>query len=198
MSETATSAETTTQPVPQKEVLDRAADALLTLAEERLWAEITLRDIAVAAGVGFADLYSRAPGKAALLERLGARFDRAALDTAELEPAPDAHDRLFEAVMARLEAMEPHRAALIAIGRSEGLAMVGPRLPRTARALLEASGIDTSGFGGAARIAAMTAVWTRILVVWRDDDGALNRTMAEIDKQLKQMRRGLERVRAGY
>ena len=131
MSDTVT-AETTAQPVPLKEVLDRAADALLTLAEERLWSEITLRDIAVASGVGFADLYSRAPGKAALLERLGARFDRAALDTAELEPAPDAHDRLFEAVMARLEAMEPHRAALIAIGRSEGLAMVGPRLPRPA------------------------------------------------------------------
>ena len=124
--------------------------------------------------------------------------DRAALDTAELEPAPDAHDRLFEAVMARLEAMEPHRAALIAIGRSEGLAMVGPRLPRTARALLEAAGIDTSGLSGAARVAAMTAVWTRVLVVWRDDEGALNRTMAEIDKQLKQMRRALERIRAGY
>ena len=197
MSDT-TAADTTAQPVPRTEVLDRAADALLTLAEERLWSEITLRDIAVAAGVGFAELYARAPGKAALLERLGARFDRAALDTAELEPAPDAHDRLFEAVMARLEAMEPHRAALIAIGRSEGLAMVGPRLPRTARALLEAAGIDTSGLSGAARMAAMTAVWTRILVVWRDDEGALNRTMAEIDKQLKQMRRGLERVRAGF
>ena len=115
MSDT-TAADTTAQPVPRTEVLDRAADALLTLAEERLWSEITLRDIAVAAGVGFAELYARVPGKAALLERLGARFDRAALDTAELEPAPDAHDRLFEAVMARLEAMEPHRAALIAIG----------------------------------------------------------------------------------
>lgn len=179
-------------------LLDTAADAALSLAEERLWADITLRDIAVAAGVTFADLYAKAPGKTALLERLSARFDRAALTTAELEPAADAHDRLFEAVMARLEAMEPHRAALIAIGRSEGLAALGPRLPRTARALLEASGIDTGGLKGAARIAAMTAVWTRILVVWRDDEGALNRTMAEIDLQLKRMRRNLERVRAGY
>ena len=186
---------TETQP---PHILDTAADAALSLAEERLWADITLRDIAVAAGVTFADLYSKAPGKAALLERLSARFDRAALTTAELEPAADPHDRLFEAVMARLEAMEPHRAALVAIGRSEGLAALGPRLPRTARALLEASGIDTGGLKGAARITAMTAVWTRILVVWRDDEGALNRTMAEIDMQLKRMRRGLERVRAGY
>ena len=134
-------------------ILDKAADAALALAEERLWADITLRDIAVAAGATFADLYAKAPGKAALLERLSARFDRAALTTAELEPASDPHDRLFEAVMARLEAMEPHRAALIAIGRSEGLAALGPRLPRTARALLEASGIDTGGVKGAARVA---------------------------------------------
>ncbi len=189
---------TTVTETEAPHLLDTAADAALALAEERLWADITLRDIAVAAGVTFADLYSKAPGKAALLERLSARFDRAALTTAELEPAADPHDRLFEAVMARLEAMEPHRAALVAIGRSEGLAALGPRLPRTARALLEASGIDTGGLKGAARIATMTAVWTRILVVWRDDEGALNRTMAEIDMQLKRMRRGLERVRAGY
>ena len=180
------------------ELLDKAADAALSLAQDRLWSEITLRDIAVAAGVGFADLYARAPGKSALLERLAARFDRAALNTAELEPAAEAHDRLFEAVMARLEAMEPHRTALVAIGRSEGLAALGPRLPRTARALLEAAGIDSGGVAGAARIVAMTAVWTRILLVWRDDEGALNRTMAEIDKQLKSMRKGLERLRAGY
>ncbi len=180
------------------DLLDKAADAALGLAEERLWSEITLRDIAAVAGVGFADLYSRAPGKSALLERLSVRFDRAALNTAELEPAAEAHDRLFEAVMARLEAMEPHRAALVAIGRSEGLAAIGPRLPRTARALLESAGIDTSGFAGAARVAAMTAVWTRTLVVWRDDEGALNRTMAEIDKQLKTMRKGLDRIGAGY
>lgn len=188
---------TVTEPT-SPHLLDTAADAALALAEERLWADITLRDIAVAAGVTFADLYAKAPGKAALLERLSARYDRAALNTAELEPAADPHDRLFEAVMARLEAMEPHRAALIAIGRSEGLAALGPRLPRTARALLEASGVDTGGVKGAARIAAMTAVWTRILVVWRDDEGALNRTMAEIDLQLKRMRRGLDRVRAGF
>lgn len=180
------------------DLMDKGADAALGLADDRLWSEITLRDIAVAAGVSFADLYARAPGKSALLEHLSARFDRAALATAELEPAAEAHDRLFEAVMARLEAMEPHRNALVAIGRSEGLAAIGPRLPRTARALLEASGIDTGGVSGAARMAAMTAVWIRILIVWRDDEGALNRTMAEIDKQLKSMRKGLDRIRAGY
>ena len=186
--------------VPAADVLDRAAEAAQALARDRPWGEIALRDIARAAGLPFAELYARAPGKAALLDRLSRRFDREALIQAEDDVAPDAevHDRLFEAVMARLEAMAPHRDALIAIARAEGIAVLGPRMPRTAHALLEAAGIDTDGPRGALRVAAMTAVWLRTLQVWRDDEGALNRTMAEIDKRLRQMRDRLKRVGAGY
>ena len=66
--------------------------------------------------------------------------------------------------------------------------------PRTARAILEAAGVPATP----PRLAAMTAVWVRIVQVWRDDEGALNRTMAEIDKRLKEMREGLGRIRAGF
>ena len=186
--------------VASTDVLDRAAEAALALARDRPWGEIALRDIARAAGVGFAELYARAPGKAALLDRLSRRFDREALAAAETDVADDAdiHDRLFEAVMARLEAMAPHRDALIAIARAEGVLVLGPRMPATARALLEAAGIDTGGPRGALRVAAMTAVWLRTLQVWRDDEGALNRTMAEIDRRLRQMRERLKRVGAGF
>jgi len=187
-------------PASTDEILDRAADAALRLAAERPWREIALRDIARAAGLSFAELYARAPSKAALMHRLSARLDRQALAQAEEDTADDAeaHDRLFEAVMARLDAMAPHRDALIAIARSDGAAAFAPRLPLTARALLEAAGIDTGGPRGALRVGAMTAVWLRVLQVWRDDEGALNRTMAEIDKRLRQMRENLKRVGAGY
>jgi dipeptidyl aminopeptidase/acylaminoacyl peptidase len=124
-------------------------------------------------------------------ERLAARAARKA--------SGQVHDRLFEATMARLEVMGPHRFALIAIARSNaGRGALARRLPLTARALLEASGIDTGGPRGALRIAAMSAVWVRVLQVWRDDEGALNRTMAEIDKRLRQMRDRLGRVGAGF
>ena len=178
-------------------VLDRAADAALALAAERPWNEITLRDVARAAGIPFADLYAVARSRSALLDRLARRFDDAALRAAEGED-PDLHDRLFETVMARVEAMEPHRAALVSIARAEDPAMLALRFPRTARALLEASGVDTQGWKGALRLAALTAVWARVLQVWRDDEGALNRTMAEIDKRLRQMRANLKRAGAGY
>lgn len=177
------------------EVQDRAVDAALALAADRPWRGITLADVAGRAGVSFAELYARTPSKAALLERLSRRFDRAAGE-AELEG--EVHDRLFEAVMARLEAMEPHRFVLLAIARDQELEQIAVRLPRTARALLQAAGVPTGGLAGAARVAAMTAVWTRVLQVWRDDEGALNRTMAEIDSRLKQMRARLGRVGAGF
>jgi AcrR family transcriptional regulator len=184
-------------PEAQGDLIDRASDAALRLAADRPWGEITLRDIAREAGVSFAALYARAPGKAALLDKLSRRLDARALMQAESDDAPDVHDRLFEAVMARLEGMQPHRAAVIAIGRAEG-ARLAPRFPFTARALLEAAGVDTGGVRGKLRIAAMTAVWARVLQVWRDDEGALNRTMAEIDKRLRQMRKRLNQLRAGF
>ena len=163
------------------DILDRATDCALELAADRPWGEISLRDIAIASGVGFAELYARADGKSALLDHLSRRLDGAAFDSGETDDGAELHDRLFEAVMARLEAMAPHRAALIAIARVQQVRVhVALRLPRTARALLEASGIDTGGARGALRVAAMTRVWARVLQVWRDDQGALNRTMAEI------------------
>jgi hypothetical protein len=96
--------------------------------------------------------------------------------------------------MARIEAMEPDRAALVAIARELPRAALAPHLPLTARAILEAAGVEAT----LPRLAAMIAVWARIAQVWRDDEGALNRTMAEIDQRLKQMRSALRRIRAGF
>jgi AcrR family transcriptional regulator len=159
--------------------LDPVFTAMLDLAIERPWTAVSLRDIAAKAGVPLAELFARAAGKPELLSQLSQAFDAAALN---IEPLPDAdaHDALFDAVMARVEAMEPHRAALIAIARDsagpswDGLVATPPR------------------------VIAMTAVWARIARVWRDDEGALNRTMAEIDKQLKTMRTRLNRIRSGF
>ena len=122
---------------PTEDMLDRAAAAALALASSRPWREVSLRDIASKAGVPFADLYEHAEGKAKVMAHLSSRFDRAALATANGLDA-DVHDRLFEAVMARVEAMEPHRTALTAIGRSDPLS-VARHLPHTARAVLEAA-----------------------------------------------------------
>ena len=63
--------------------------------------------------------------------------------------------------MRRIEAMEPHRAALIAIHAGEGPGPLLVRMPATARAILEGAGVDASGARGALRVVAMTAAWGR-------------------------------------
>ena len=176
-----------------RDIVQSAIDAMLVLAAEGAWREVSLRQIADKADVPLADLFVLASGKDALLDLLSVRFDAAALATAATA-SDDPHDRLFDAVMARVEAMEPHRTALMAIYRGLGAARVAPSLPRTARAMLEAAGIDATP----PRLVAMTAIWIRVVQVWRDDEGALNRTMAEIDLRLKQMRTRLGRIGAGF
>jgi hypothetical protein len=175
------------------DVLDQAADAALALAAERPWRDVSLRQIAERAGVPFPELYAKAPAKPLLVLRLGQRLDRAALATAAT-PSDDLHDRLFDATMARVEAMETHRGALRSMARGENPLALATHLPLTARAILEAAGVTAT----APRLAAMTLVWARIVQVWRDDEGALNRTMAEIDKRLKQMRQRLGRIGQGF
>jgi hypothetical protein len=143
--------------------------------------------------VPLAELYAVAPSKAALLAHLSAQQDVAALGVAET-PSEDPHDRLFDATMARIEAMQPDRDALISIARAASVVVLAPHFPRTARAILEAAGVEATP----PRVVAMTLVWARVVQVWRDDEGALNRTMAEIDQRLKQMRTRLSRIGAGF
>jgi len=175
------------------EALDRACEAMLALAVERPWRHVTLRDIAARAGLALGDLYQRMSGKSDLLAYLAARHDAGALATAETQ-SEDVHDRLFDAVMARVEAMEPQRVALTAIAREIPALTIVSHYPRTARAMLEAAGVEATP----PRLLAMIAVWARVAQVWRDDEGALNRTMAEIDLRLKQMRARLGRIGAGF
>lgn len=175
------------------DILDRAAAAALALAADKPWSQIALRDIAVKADVSFAALYAFADSKAAVLTHLSTRFDQAALGV-DYPETSTVHDRLFDAAMARIEAMEPHRAALIAIAASEGVLASTARFPRIARAILEAAGVEATF----PRLTAMTAVWARVVQVWRDDEGALNRTMAELDKRLKQMAEQLGKLGAGF
>ncbi len=175
------------------ETLDKAVDAALALAAERPWREVSLRQIAERAGVDFAQLYAETPGKPMLTLALSRQLDQAALATAAT-PSDDVHDRLFDAAMARIEAMEPNRAALLSMAKGESRIALAAHLPLTARAILEAAGVPAT----APRLAAMTLVWARAVQVWRDDEGALNRTMAEIDRRLKQMRERLGRIGAGF
>ena len=87
------------------DILDQAIDAALALAGERPWREVSLREIAERAERRLRRALRQGAGQAAAGAAPLQRLDRAALATAAT-PSDDVHDRLFDATMARVEAME--------------------------------------------------------------------------------------------
>lgn len=175
-------------------------DAALALAAEDRWAEAGLRDLAARAGVAMPDLYGRYRSKLDVLEPLSARFDAAAARDFEHEPGAGARERVFEAAMARFDAMEPHRAGVAPIMRSAlqdpASAMRAYRATqRSARWLLELAGLDTAGLRGAARVQGFAPVLARAARAWLTDDaGDLSKTMRALDRDLREIEETLRRA----
>ncbi len=168
-------------------------DAFLELVAAKGFAEVALRDVAEAAGLGLADLYRLYPDKVALVGAFLARIDTAVLagTPRAVDPDETARDRLFDTMMRRYDALRPHRAALAAIRRAAGrdplLAFaLGPSLRRSMAAMLEAAGIASDGLAGAVRQNGLLAIHYAVSRVFDKDDTAdLSKTMAALDSRLK-------------
>jgi len=179
---------------------DRMIDAALTLAAERGWRGLALADIADAAGLSLAEAYGAFRSKQALLAGFARRVDAAVL----VEGAADAgegraRDRLFDVLMRRFDALQPHRPALAAIlrdlPRDPLAACAGARQLRRSMALmLEAARIDSGGLAGALRIEGLAAVYLLSLRRFLADDSAdMARTMASLDGTLRRIEGIVER-----
>lgn len=101
------------------------------------------------------------------------------------------HERLFEVLMRRLDALEPYRAAVASLLRS---ARRDPRLAvrllsastRSQRWMLAAAGIDATGLRGAVKARGLAILFARLLETWlEDEDPGLSRTMARLDEDLR-------------
>lgn len=165
------------------------ARGVLAIAASKPWRDVTIFDIADAAHVTVADLAGLAPGDAA--DVLDDHFDRlAAAEVSGADRAEPLRDRLFDLAMKRFEAMEPHRAALLALEENRdgvGVAAAFARAGRTARWLITLAGESVSGVDGTAQVQALAVALTRTHRAWREDkDGDFVRTMAALDKSLRQ------------
>jgi AcrR family transcriptional regulator len=189
---------------PPTDARGKIVDALMELAAERRFEDISVRDICKAAGVSLADFRDAFPSKGAVLAGFTRRIDRIVLgqDTGELSEE-NSRERLFDVLMRRLEAMAPYREGLrevVAWLRREpaaALAMNQPALS-SMRFMLEAAGIEAEGASGAIKLQGLALAWSRVLQVWLDDDEpTLSKTMAELDRVLTRGERavaGLDRV----
>jgi AcrR family transcriptional regulator len=173
---------------------DRLVAAALRLAAERPWGSVGLVDIAEAAGVTLADLRTVAAGKGDILACYTRSIDAAVLEKARARPAgQSARDTLFEVVMSRFDAMQPHKAALRSIAADQGpdLAMIRGVLA-SQHWMLAAAGIDSGGIGGGLRLSGLAQVYWTVFRIWlEDDDPGLARTMAGLDRRLRSGERTL-------
>lgn len=176
---------------PPTDIKGRIVDALMELAGERPFEDISLTDIAARAGVGLADFRDAFPSKGAVLAAFSRRIDRAVLagksDALEGEPAKE---RLFDVLMRRLDAMAPWRAGVRSIARwARHEPLAAAALNREAvnsmRFMLESAGVSTEGAVGALKTQGLVIAFARVLDVWFDDeeDGA-PATMAALDREL--------------
>ena len=174
-------------------------DALMGLAATRSWNEIEINDIAQAAGVSLAQFRDLFPSKGAVLGGLSRQIDRKVLEetTDDLAGEP-ARERIFDVIMRRFDALEPYKEALLRISRDMqydpvSLAALHQVAVNSMRFMLAAAGIRTEGSLGTLKLQGAVLVYSNTMRTWlEDDDPALAKTMARLDRELRRGERVLE------
>lgn len=174
---------------------DRIIDSALRLAVARPWNEVSLLDIAQAAGSNLVELRRSFSSKADIIAAFTRRIDDEVLTKAPPPEKGQSHrDALFEVLMSRFDVLKPHKEAIRSI---IGGARFDPALLKSALAsqtwMLQAAGINTDGTGGALRVTGLTSVYAATMRTWlNDDDPGLARTMAALDRRLRRGERSME------
>jgi ubiquinone biosynthesis protein COQ9 len=167
-------------------------DAFWKLVAEQGWQRLSLHALAAEAGLTLAELRARVPHKGALPRMFAKSVDEAVLRGTPATASGSARDRLFDVLMQRIDALQPHRDGVIRLGREMRtdpllVLMLAPQLAASMAWMLEAARIDTSGMNGALRVQGLCGVWIATLRAWEKDEGAdLGHTMAGLDKALDQ------------
>lgn len=178
---------------PPGDVAAAMRDALLDLCATQGWRDLSLAEIAEAAGLDMAAAHATYPTKSAILVGLARAVDAAILASLRDDPLDGAaKDRLFDLLMRRFDHLQQQRDAYLTLLHElpqtplEAAAM-GCQMRRSLRLMLETAGISASGLKGHLRLQGLIAIYLAGLRAWaRDASADLAHTMAEIDKRLGQ------------
>jgi hypothetical protein len=177
-------------PIDQKLVA-----GLWQVVAARGWDGMTRLRVASAAGVPVAELRRRCPTPLHLLCLHGRVADQLVLaGTVPDQGGPGGstvRDRIFDVLMRRIDAMQPHRAGILRLfedlRRDPLLALaLLAALPRSMAWMLEAAEVPAPpGALGALRVQGLTAVWLATVRAWTKDGSTdLGATMAALDRAL--------------
>ncbi len=166
-------------------------DALMELAGERSWEDISISDVATRANVSLSAFRDLFPSKGAILAAFSRKIDKLVLEgtTGDLnDESPK--ERLFDVLMRRLDALAPYKLGLEGISewlRRDPIAatQVNGLELNSMRFMLEAAGIDSEGAVGTLKLQGLVLAWARVLRTWfTDDDPGFATTMALLDREL--------------
>ncbi|MEL6387168.1 MAG: hypothetical protein AAFR41_07355 [Pseudomonadota bacterium] len=183
------------------DILDKGLEAALRLAQTQPWNSLSLRTIADEAGLPLSDFHGVAD-RDRLALHADAYFD-SAMSSEGIDPDDHPRERLFDVVMLRFEAMEPHREGLLSLYRSMDRA-ASLRLQRlkarrqSAEWAFISAGLDTKG-PMPLRLRAIGLAWVlaRTEEAWRrETDPGYAKTMSALDKGLRQAESQLKRMGA--
>jgi AcrR family transcriptional regulator len=171
----------------------RVVAAALDLIAESGWRSLTLEDVARRAGMDAAAVRALYPNHDALLDAFFREIDDkvAAEGTYPPDDPNPARDRLFDVLMRRFDALNAHRAAMLALAREipfdpSAAARSACRIARSLKGALETAGLSPRGPLGCLRLQGVAAIYFNALRVWSSDETSdLSPTMAALDKGLR-------------
>jgi AcrR family transcriptional regulator len=171
---------------------NRAIQGALELASEGGWKAVTFTAIAERTGLSLADLRRDFTCKADILRVFQAEIDAEVLGKARAAtPEQGPRDRVFDIIMTRFEAMTPYKPALRRISAdlcchpAEAAQLLLSSLA-SQYWMLAGAGAKLGGPGAGLRVAGLASIYAKVFRVWLDDSSpGLDRTMAALDRRLK-------------
>ena len=159
------------------------------------WPGLTMRRLAAEAGTDTAALRARFPTRLDLLLLHGRVMDQAVLAGTIPGQGGTERDRVFDVLMRRLDAMQPHREGILRLfedmRRDPAIALaLAPHIGIAMRWMLEAAEIEAKSCQARLLAMGLAGVWLATIRAWaRDDSSDMGATMAALDSALDRAER---------
>ena len=159
------------------------------------WPGLSMRRLAAEAGVEAATLRERFPTRLDVLLLHGRMMDQAVLAGTIPGQGGTARDRIFDVLMRRVDAMQPHREGILRLfedmRRDPALALaLAPHIGIAMRWMLEAAEVEAKTCEARLLALGLAGVWLATIRAWaRDDSPDMGATMAALDSALDRAER---------
>ncbi len=174
---------------------ERLIAALWRVIAAHGWPGLSMRRLAAEAGVEAATLRERFPTRLDVLLLHGRMMDQAVLAGTIPGQGGSARDRIFDVLMRRLDAMQPHREGILRLfedmRRDPALALaLAPHIGIAMRWMLEAAEVEAKSCEARLLALGLAGVWLATIRAWAGDDSPdMGATMAALDSALDRAER---------